>query len=55
MTDYLILRHGFDAVIQYFRSFAAGRGRYEAFRMAFGQSLEEFETEMLVHFGRVLR
>jgi len=55
MTDYLIRRHGFDGLIEYYRSFATGRGRHEAFRIAFGQSLQEFESEMLRHFGRVLR
>jgi hypothetical protein len=55
MTDHLIRRDGFDRLIEYYRSFAAGRGRHEAFRIAFGQSLEEFEREMLLHFGQVLR
>jgi len=55
MTDYLIRRHGFEGLVEYYRSFAAGRPRHEAFRLAFGQSLEEFEGEMLVYFGRVLR
>jgi hypothetical protein len=55
MTDSLIQRHGFGGLVEYYRSLAAGRGRYEAFRIAFGQSLEEFETEMLAHFGRIPR
>jgi hypothetical protein len=55
MTDYLIRRHGFDALLEYFRGFAAGRGRYEGFRLAFGQDLDEFEQEMLGHFGQVRR
>ena len=55
MTDYLIRRHGFARIVDYYRSLAAGRGRYETFRAAFDQSLEEFEAEMLAHFGRVLR
>ena len=54
MTDYLIRRHGFAGLVEYYRSFAAGRSRHDAFRLAFGQSLEEFENEMLVYFGRVL-
>ena len=54
MTDYLIRRHGFAGLVEYYRSFAAGRSRHDAFRLAFGQSLEEFESEMLVYFGRVL-
>ena len=55
MTDHLIRRHGFDRVVEYYRSFAAGRGRHEAFRLAFGQSLEEFEREIVLTFGQVLR
>jgi hypothetical protein len=55
MTDYLVRRHGFEALVRYFGEFGAGRGRYESFRMAFGQSLPEFEQEMLEHFGQVLR
>ena len=55
MTDYLIRRHGFDGLVEYYRSFALGRARHEAFRVGFGQTLEEFEGEMLRYFGRVLR
>ncbi len=55
MTDYLIRRYGFDGLVEYYRSFASGRTRHEAFRVAFGQTLEEFEGEMLRYFGRVLR
>ena len=55
MTDYLIRRHGFESLLRYFRAFAAGRGRHESFRLGFGQGLQEFEREMLRHFGRVLR
>jgi hypothetical protein len=55
MTDYLIRRHGFDTLLGYFRGFAAGRGRFESFRLAFGQSLEEFEAEVVAHLGQVLR
>ena len=55
MTDYLIRRHGFASLLRYFKGFAAGRGRHESFRFAFGQSVPEFEREMLRHFGQVLR
>jgi hypothetical protein len=55
MTDYLIRRHGFESLLRYFKAFAAGRGRHESFRLGFGQGLQEFEREMLRHFGRVLR
>jgi hypothetical protein len=55
MTDYLVRRHGFPALLDYFRGFASGLGRLESFRVAFGQSLDEFETEVVAHFGQVLR
>ena len=55
MTDYLVRRHGFEGLVTYYRSFADGRGRYEAFSGAFGVTLEDFEQEMLIYFGRVLR
>lgn len=55
MTDYLVHRHGFAALLGYFRGFAAGRGRHESFRLAFGQRLDEFEAEILGHLARVSR
>jgi len=55
MTDYLIRRHGFESLPGYFRMLATGHGRYASFQLAFGQTLEEFEAEILRHFGRVLR
>jgi len=47
MTDYLITRDGFPRVVDYFRSFAAGDGRRDHFRAAFGQSVAEFEAEVV--------
>ncbi|HET7344095.1 MAG TPA: DUF4157 domain-containing protein, partial [Methylomirabilota bacterium] len=55
MTDYLINRHGFARLVDYYRGFAVGRERYENFQHAFGQTLDAFEAEMLAHLGRVLR
>jgi hypothetical protein len=55
MTDYLVRRHGFDTLLAYFRGFAAGRGRHEGFRRAFGQELRDFEEEILAHLAQVLR
>jgi hypothetical protein len=42
-------------VLGYFRELGAGRGRYESFRIAFGQTLPEFEQDVLEHFGQVRR
>jgi len=55
MTDYLIRRHGFESLPGYFRMLATGFARHESFRLAFGQTLEEFEREILGHLGRVRR
>jgi len=55
MTDYLITRDGFGRMVQYFSSFADRQGRQENFRLAFGQSLEEFEHEVLSHLRSVTR
>ena len=55
MTDYLIRRHGFESLPGYFRILATGHGRYASFQLAFGQTLEEFEREILGHLGRALR
>ena len=50
MTDYLIRRHGFERLPDYFRLLATGRGRYESFRLAFGQGLDDFEREFVGRF-----
>ncbi len=47
MTDYLIGREGFGAVVDYFRAFSVRNDRAGNFRAAFGQSLQEFEAEIL--------
>lgn len=54
MADYLITRDGFGKVVRYFASFAEGRDRHDAFQRAFGQSLEEFEAEVLAHLRAVV-
>lgn len=54
MADYLIRRDGLPKVIAYFASFAETRDRREAFRAAFGQSLENFEAEVLTHLKTVV-
>jgi len=55
VTDYLIRRHGFESLPGYFRMLATGHGRHASFRLAFGQTIEEFEREVLGHLGRALR
>lgn len=55
MADYLIERDGFPRVAHYFRSFSLRHDRYANFRETFGQSLEQFEHEVLAHLKAVVR
>ena len=55
MADYLITRDGLPKVVDYFRSFAQRQNRFDNFRRAFGQSLGEFEHEVLGHLKTVTR
>ena len=47
MADYLITRDGFPRVVTYFRTFERKQDRHANFRDTFGQSLEQFEPEVL--------
>jgi len=51
MSDHLVQRHGFEQLLVYYRGFAAGRSRFENFYASFGQSLPDFEAEMVSRFG----
>ena len=55
MADYLIARDGFDRVVTYFRSFERRQDRHANFRETFGQSLDQFEQEVLGHLKTVVR
>lgn len=48
-VDYLIARHGVDAVFGYFRLFAATQNRVGNFRTAFGEDLPAFEAALIDH------
>jgi hypothetical protein len=50
-VDLLIERHGVDAVLEYFRRFAASQQREAHFAAAFGQALDGFDDD----FRRSLR
>ncbi len=47
MTEYLIHREGFPRLLEYFSAAARPRDRQTTFRSVFGQSLEQFEREVL--------
>jgi len=49
MADYLIERDGFERVVEYFHSFSRGQDRQGNFSRAFGQSIEQFEREVLAY------
>jgi hypothetical protein len=55
MADYLIARDGFERVVTYFRSFERRQDRHANFRETFGQSLDQFEQEVLGHLKTVVR
>jgi hypothetical protein len=46
MADYLVQRHGMDGVLTYFRN-CREMDRERAFLQTFGESIQEFETEVL--------
>jgi hypothetical protein len=47
MTEYLIQRDGFSRLVEYFGAAARSRDRRANFGRAFGQSLDQFEGEVL--------
>jgi hypothetical protein len=53
LADYLVQRHGFDKVVQYFGRLR-GRSSAAAFAATFGQTLEAFEREVLPHLKRAM-
>lgn len=48
MTDYLVERRGFEAIRTYFASFRRASDRRKNFDAAFGESLTDFEADVLV-------
>ena len=55
MADYLIQRDGLPRMVDYFRAFATSLDRHRNFARTFGQSLENFEQEVLTHLRSVVR
>jgi hypothetical protein len=55
MADYLVQRDGVERVTDYFRSFGRRQDRHANFRHTFGQSLDQFEQEVLAHLKTVVR
>ena len=53
LADYLVQRHGFDKVVQYFSRLRT-RSSSAAFAATFGQTLEAFEGEVLPHLKRAM-
>ncbi|HEY7650766.1 MAG TPA: hypothetical protein VID04_17350 [Methylomirabilota bacterium] len=55
MADYLIQRDGLPRMVEYFRSFSTSLDRHQNFARTYGQSLEDFEQEILAHLRSVVR
>ena len=55
MADYLIERDGLGSVIDYFRVFSKSQNRHANFERVFGQSIDQFEQEILGHLKTVVR
>ena len=55
MADYLIERDGLGRVVEYFSAFAKSQNRHLNFERAFGQSIDQFEREILSHLKTVVR
>ena len=53
LADYLIERHGFAKIVQYFGRLRT-RSSAAAFAVTFGQTLEGFEREVLPHLKRAM-
>jgi hypothetical protein len=54
MADYLIQREGLPRVVAYFRAFATNADRHQNFVRTFGQTLDDFESEVLTHLRSVV-
>lgn len=53
-TDFLIERHGLDAVTTYFRLFAGSDDRFANFRQAFGEEWRAFDAALGEYFRRLI-
>jgi len=53
-TDFLIRRHGVDAVTTYFRLFADSDDRFVNFAKAFGEEWSAFDAALREYFSRLL-
>jgi hypothetical protein len=53
LADYLVQRHGFDKVVQYFGRLRT-RSSAAAFASTFGQTLQDFEREVLPYLKRAM-
>jgi len=53
-TDFLVERHGLDAVTTYFRLFADSDDRFANFERAFGEEWRTFDAALQEYFRRLL-
>jgi hypothetical protein len=55
MADYLIAREGMPKVVDYFRASGRSPHRADNFKKVFGQTLDEFEAEVLPYLEAIAR
>lgn len=53
IMDYLVERHTYPAVVDYFRRFGSSEDHVANFRAAFGEDLETFQTVLDRHFNQL--
>lgn len=53
LADYLVARHGFPALLEYFRAFRRSDDAAANFRLAFGQDVAAFEREALLYLTTI--
>jgi hypothetical protein len=54
VVEFLIQRHSFAAVLDYFRRFEGSMSYAGNFRLAFGESISDFEVELERHLAQLL-
>ena len=54
ITDYLVERHAFYSIVNYFRRFGASDDHVANFNAAFGEDLDKFQAVLDSHFAKLL-
>ena len=54
-TDFLVAHHSFARVADFFRRFETSNDHLANFKEVFGESVEDFERRLQVHFNQLLK